>query len=287
MTATTDRPTSTTHVATHGVTFGGLLRSEWIKLRSLRSTFWCAIIIVVLSLGLASLLAATLRSDPMPSGAALMPFAVQSVTLSSGFTSLVAAVLGALVITGEFGTGMIRSTFTAAPRRVPALVAKAVVVTIVVFVIAAISAVVAGMLAVAIFGARGLSVDLSDGGYWLALLGDAGYLALIALLSFAIGALIRNSAGGIATALGLILVLPTVANLFAVLAKATWAQNVSAFLPSDAGSGMMTYLAPDRPAVPVPAGQIVLEPWQGLLVLLAWIVVLGAAAIVVIRRRDV
>jgi ABC-2 type transport system permease protein len=287
MTATTDRPAPTTHVATHGVTFRGLLRSEWIKLRSLRSTFWCAVIIVVLSLGLAALAASTLKSDPMPRGATLMSFAVRSVTLSSGFTSLVAAVLGALVITGEFGTGMIRSTFTAAPRRVPALVAKAIVVTIVVFVIAAISAVLAGMFAAAVFGARGLSVDLSDGGYWLALLGDAGYLALIALLSFAIGALIRNSAGGIATALGLILVLPTVAGLFAVLAKATWAQNVSAFLPSDAGSRMMTYLPPDQPAAPVPAGQIVLEPWQGLLVLLAWIVLLGAAAIVVIRRRDV
>jgi ABC-2 type transport system permease protein len=290
MTATTTptppRPTLDSLQGAHS-SFGGILRSEWIKLRSLRSTFWCAVIILVLTVGFAALLALTLGPrDGIPKGAALMPYAVQSVTLSTGFTSLVAAVLGALMITGEYGTGMIRSTFAAVPARLPALLGKAVVVTLAMFVIAAVSALAAALVGAGIFAARGSSVDFGDGGYWLALLGDAGYVALIGLLALMIGAIIRNSAGGIATALGLILVLPTVATLFAALAGATWAQNVGAFLPSNAGSRMMGYLPAGQPAPPAPAGHLTLEPWQGLLVMLAWIVAAGILAGVLMRRRD-
>jgi ABC-2 type transport system permease protein len=275
------------------VTFGGVLRSEWIKLRSLRSTIWCAAIILVLTVGLAALASAVTLSQgegiPAPAQipvTAAMSSALGTVTLSANFTALVAAVLGALMITGEFGTGMIRSTFAAVPRRVPALVGKAVVVTVAMFVIAAVSVAVAALVADGILGSRGFQLDLGDGGYWLALLGDAGYLALIGLLSLMIGAIIRNSAGGIATSIGLILVLPIVAGLFAALAKADWAQNVSAFLPSNAGGRMMGYLPAGGTAAPVADGQILLEPWQGLLVLLVWIAVLGALAIVLVKRRD-
>jgi ABC-2 type transport system permease protein len=275
------------------VTFGGILRSEWIKLRSLRSTFWCAAIILVLTVGLAALAAAvaitgTSGIDPSEIPvAAVMANGLSTVTFSSTFTALVAAVLGALMITGEFGTGMIRSTFAAVPRRIPALLGKAVVVTVAMFVVAAVSVLLGALVSDGILSSRGFALDLGDGGYWLALLGDAGYLALIGMLSLAIGAIIRNSAGGIATSIGLILVLPIVANLFAALAKATWAQNVSAFLPSDAGGRMAGYLPQGQTAQPVADGQVLLEPWQGLLVLLAWIVVLGTVAVVLIRRRDV
>jgi len=219
--------------------------------------------------------------------AATMTYALQSVTLSSGFTALVAAVLGALMITGEFGTGMIRSTFTAVPKRLPALYGKAIVVVVTMFAISLVSVLVTALIVDGILSARGFTLDLGDGGYWLALAGDAGYLALIGLLSLMIGAIIRNSAGGIATSIGLILVLPTVASLFAALAKADWAQNVGAFLPSNAGGRMMGYLPQGQAAAPVTAGQVLLEPWQGLLVMLAWIVVLGVVASVLIRRRDV
>jgi ABC-2 type transport system permease protein len=277
-----------------GVTFPRAVRSEWIKLRSLRSTFWCAVIILVLTIGLAALAAVVVLQgqeqavQQAVNGPALARSQVlQTVTLSSTFTALVAAVLGALMITGEFGTGMIRSTFAAVPQRIPALLAKALVVAVAVFVIAAVAAVVALLVATAIMAGRGIGPDLGDGGLWLALLGDAGYLALIGVLSLVIGAIIRNSAGGIATSIGLILVLPVVANLFAAIAKAPWAQNVGAFLPSNAGSRMMGYLPAGQAAQPVLDGQLVLEPWQGLLVLLAWIVVLGVVAIVLVRRRDV
>jgi ABC-2 type transport system permease protein len=275
------------------ITFGGILRSEWIKLRSLRSTFWCAVIILVLMMGLSALASATLgavnprtgEAVPLPTGSALTASIVQVINVPTTFASLVAAVLGALVITGEFGTGMIRSTFTAVPKRIPAVVGKAVVVTVVVFVIAGVSVLLAALISLGIFGARG-AAPTTDGTFWLALLGEAGYIALIALLSFTIGTIVRNSAGGIATSLGIILVLPIVVGLLAALAKADWARNIADFLPSNAGARISSYtaLAGTEPAAA--SGTLVLEPWQGLVVLLAWIVVLGAVALVLVRRRD-
>jgi ABC-2 type transport system permease protein len=199
------------------VSFGGVLASEWIKLRSLRSTFWCAVIILVLNVAVSPLLLAVLPSDRLASGTAATSFAVSAITLGSGFTSLAAAVIGALTITGEFGTGMIRSTFAAVPKRLPALAAKAVVLGVAVFVVAAVSVALATLIVLGQASGRGLELDLG-GAFWLALLGDAGYLALIGLMALAVGAIIRNTAGAIATMVGLILVLPNVASLVSALA---------------------------------------------------------------------
>jgi ABC-2 type transport system permease protein len=292
-TSTPARPIPVSLQRAHGVTFGGILRSEWIKLRSLRSTFWCAVIILVLMLGLSALASGTLgafnprtgESVPLPTGADLTPSIVSAISVPTTFVSLVAAVLGALMITGEFGTGMIRSTFTAVPKRIPAVIGKAVVVTVFVFVVAAVSVLLAALLSLGIFSARGAS-PAPDGTFWLAMLGDAGYVALVALLSFTVGAIIRNSAGGIATALGLLLVLPIIISLLVGLAKADWARNIGDFLPSNAGQRIYSYPALAGTEAAPASGTLVLEPWQGLVVLLAWIVVLGAVALVLVRRRD-
>jgi ABC-2 type transport system permease protein len=272
----------------HRVGFGGVLLSEWIKLRSLRSTLWCAVIILVLNVAVSPLLLAVLPSDRLPTGPTLLALVVSAITVGSGFTSLVAAVIGALTITGEYGTGMIRSTFAAVPKRIPALAAKAIVLGLAVFVVAIVSVALSTAIVLAQAAGRGLDLHL-DGAFWLALLGDAGYLALIGLMALAVGAIIRNTAGAIATMVGLILVLPNVASLVSALARVTWLQNVGEFLPSTAGSRMYAYPrgALDAAVQQLQPGAIVLEPWQGLLVLLAWIVVLGTVATVLVRRRDV
>jgi len=262
--------------------FGGILRSEWIKLRSLRSTFWCFLIMVVITIGLGFLLAATFRSDSELPVDAQQGIWVQVATLGIGFSQLVAAVLGALVITGEFGTGMIRSTFAAVPSRFPAIAAKGLVVGVATFVVGLVSIVITAVVTAPLLPSVGIHPDLGDGAAWLAFVGGAGYLALIALLSYSIGAIIRNSAGGIATALGLILVLPTVLQIVAGVTRATWAQNLGKFLPSDAGAQMYSYPS----GATTPPDVLVLEPWQGLLVLAAWVVVLFAVASVLIKRRD-
>ena len=96
----------------------------------------------------------------------------------------------------------------------------------------------------------------------------------------------RNSAGAVAIVLGLILVLPTIVQVFALITMAEWVANLSAFLPSNAGSRMYAYVAENGASDPFGLGGLVLEPWQGALVLLAWVAGLLVLASVLLKRRD-
>ena len=280
--------TTTTAQNLPGVSFGGILVSEWIKLRSLRSTVWCYIILIVISIGLSPLMALAFSSGVQP-GVAIDFDTAQSIgaqvaTASIGFSQLVISVLGALVITGEYTTGMIRSTFTAAPTRLPALFGKAAIFAAVTFVVSFVALIVGLIVALPVLGGADITVDLGDGALWMTLLGGAGYLALIGLFSLAVGAIVRNSAGGIAAALGAILVLPTIISIFTVITQAEWVANISNLLPSNAGARMFAYpveLMQDQFMVGTP-----LEPWQGALVLLVWIAALFTLASVLLKRRD-
>lgn len=269
------------------MTFGGALRSEWIKLASLRSTVWCYVILVALTLGLGVLIAATLAAnDAIGAGPGELQAAwLQAATLGVGFAQLVVAVLGALVITGEFGTGMIRSTFAAVPRRVLALTAKAVVFTVATFVVS-LAALVATALATAPILAGTGDLDLADGAVWLGLVGAAGYLALVGLFALGLGTIIRASAGAIATVLGVLLVLPTVLQILAGVTQAEWAANAAQFLPSSAGARLYAYPVEAVPLPPEVFQPIVLEPWQGLLVLLGWVALALIPGAVLLSRRD-
>ena len=275
------------------LTFGGVLRSEWIKLVTLRSTLWCYVIMILIPIGLGFLLAvaSSTADGGTPTNDAQQASWLQVATLGIGFTQLVSVVLGALVITGEYGTGMIRSTFAAVPKRLPALAAKAIVFGLVTFAVGFVSIVATAFLTAPLLPANGVNPDPGDGRVWLGMVGGAGYLALIGLLAMAIGAIIRNSAGGIATGLGLVLVAPTVLQIIAGVTQAAWAQNLGAFLPSAAG-GLMYSFPADAGAAALPTGPppvadaIVLEPWQGALVLAAWVVGLFILAGVLLRRRD-
>ena len=272
-----------------GVTFGGILRSEWIKLMSLRSTIWCYAILVFLTLGLSALFGSTISIE----GASLdhdsqQAFAIQAATLSVGMSQLVVAVLGALVITGEYGTGMIRSTLTAVPSRLPALFGKIVVFGLVTFVISLVAIVLSALLSAPLLAGNGIDVDFGDGAYWAALVGAAGFLALTGIFATAIGTIVRNSAGAIAIVLGFVLVLPTVVEVFALITKSEWVANLGTFLPSNAGARMYAYVSESAAAANPMLGldRVVLEPWQGALVLVAWVVALLALASVLLKRRD-
>ena len=272
--------------------FGGVLRSEWIKLVTLRSTVWCYVILVVLTIGLGVLIATVISTsdDPEVTGVISSETAqatwLQMSTAGIGFAQLVIAVLGALVITGEYATGMIRSTFAAVPRRLPALLAKIKVFGFVSFVVSFAALVVTALLVVPIFAAADLELDVADQDVWLGLVGAAGFVALVGLMSLGIGAIIRNSAGAIAAALGLLLVAPTILQLLGGLTRAEWALNAAVFLPSSAGSQLSSY--PSEP-VEAPEGvfrPIVLEPLEALVVLLAWVVVPLIVGAVLMKRRD-
>jgi ABC-2 type transport system permease protein len=273
------------------LSFAGLLRSEWIKLWTVRSTWWCFGIIFALTVSLAAIVALVSsppQIDPISAQDPLLlqqqtQTAVLAVTIGLTFSQLVVSVIGALVITGEYGTGMIRSTFMAAPGRTSALLAKAVVFAVATLLLGLATTAVSAFFAFPLLTASGFEIDMSDPGLWSALIGAVLFLPLIGLLATAIGALLRNSAGAIATALAVILVLPTVVVLIAGVTRSQALNDLGAFLPSSAGGRMYAY---DIDYGGTSSG-VMLEPWQGGLVLLCWVVVVGAVAIVVTRRQDV
>jgi len=265
------------------ITFAGIIRSEWIKLRSLRSSVWCYAIIVLITLAVGMLLATTFTSGAM-GGADTTQLALQVVTISLPMSVLVSAVLGALVITGEYGTGMIRSTFTAVPKRIPALVAKALVFGVTTFIVGLVALVGTALATLPILAGSGIDVVLSPE-YLLALVGGAGYLALMGVLSLAIGAIIRSSAGGIAASLGLILVVPTIVGVIGFITQTPWITEFGKYLPSNAGAVMYQLPAAGAALDPM-TGAAGLDPAQGALVVVAWVVAGLVGAALLVRSRD-
>lgn len=264
------------------LSFTGVLRSEWIKLRSLRSTVWSYAIVIAISLGMALIMSLSMAngmnggadaaSAPADQQARLV---VESSVFGVYFGQLVAAVLGVLVISGEYSTGMIRSTLTAVPKRVPAVAAKTVVLFLATFLVGLVATVGAFFLSSAMFAAIDVTASIAEPGVFLPLLGGALYLALIAVFSLGVGAMLRSSAGGIAAVLGLILLVPTVLQMI----PADWAHDVIPYLLPSAGMSMFTTTT----AVPT-ADEF--GVWLNLLIVLGWVSAAMAGAAVLIRRRD-
>ncbi|ASR53813.1 ABC transporter permease subunit [Cellulomonas sp. PSBB021] len=279
MTATTtDAPTAGADVR---VTFPRLVRSEWIKLWSLRSTVWTLAITAVVIVGFVLLITWGMLDANEMSGSSDDVNALDAFGAIPYLGPTAVAVLGALTITGEYTTGMIRSSFAAAPRRLPALWAKGLVLALVVFVVTALAVAVAASLQALIFGGQGASVDLGDPQVVRALVGNALYVTMIGVLAFGLGVLMRHSAAAITTTLGILLVLPI---LFSLI---PWKplQDLTPYLPSVAGSQMTFTDA----MIEQQAGftdSVVLSSWEGFGVLLAYLVVVLAAGAWLTKRRD-
>lgn len=268
------------------LSFSGLVRSEWIKLRTVRSTVWCYALIIAVTIGFGFLPATTVSSDfgnGKLEGARQMTILTSTVAVN--LTQLIVVILGVLAISGEYRTGMIRSTLTAAPRRTGVYFAKALVLGVVTFVVSAISIAVSAASVAPILAARGAVGVLTRVDVLLPLLGAAVYLTLMALLAFAFGTIVRSTAGGIACAIGLTLVLPIVLSILVGMTQGhVWVQNVEALLPAAAGSQLYAYVPPGtwhgQPGV------IMLNAWGGLAVLCGWVVALGGIGLAVLKRRD-
>ncbi|MGY4643565.1 ABC transporter permease [Cellulomonas sp. URHB0016] len=269
------RPTTT-----YKLSFAHLLKSEWIKFWSVRSTIWTLSITAVALIGFTLLLTLAVVNAPEGSGAPTNPLDAFSLNVYLG--PLAVAVLGALSITGEYSTGMIRSSLTAEPRRLPVLWAKGIVLTFVVFVVSTISIGIAALLQAAIFGNKDMAVDISDPQTVRALVGYGVYIAMIGLLSFAFGALMRHSAAAIATVLGALLILPIMFNLI------PWKplHEASPFLPNVAGSQITQTNEQIQAMAAANPDIVTLTAWQGLGVLAAYVVIVLAFAAVLLKRRD-
>lgn len=256
---------ATARTSPYRVTFGRLLSSEWIKLVTLRSTWWTLGIAALLSVGISLMIASA--SGNFPPG---FP-AVNTILMPTQFTMLVAGILGAIVITGEYSTGMIRSTLAAEPRRGAVLLAKAVVVSLLMAITTIVSYAVA-VLATAPLLQSGIPWDNPEQSIIPLAFGVLSMIAFT-LIGLGFGFLIRNGAGAIAATVGVLFVLPIVFSLFTIAGESwQWLVDAARFLPMDAASTLHGATGSD-----------VVEP---LLTLAAWVVVPMVAGWAVLRTRD-
>ena len=253
------------------VTLPRVVRAEWIKFRSLRSTVITLLVAMVMVVGFGVLIT-SLRDTGQGPGRGL----ADPTSLSLGGATLAAlavGVLGVLTAAGEYSTGSIRATFSAVPARLPVLWAKAAVFAAVTFVTMLASVFAAFLAGQAILHANGHAyASLSDAGVLRAVIGAAVYLTGAGLIGLAVGALLRNPAGAIATVVGALFVVPGLTQLL----PTDWRDDISPYLPSNTGDSFMT----------VHTASGALAPWPGLAVYSAYVVVLLAAAAVLLKRRD-
>ena len=251
--------------------FGAVLHAEWLKLWSVRSTRWALAMLFLLGAGLTTLVCWAAAAD-IGSGAT-GEAAASFLTWGLIFSQLTALALGTLVVTAEYGTGMIRATVSAVPRRGRVVAAKALVLTGVLFVAGVVTA-VAGYLGGNWFLDReGVGLALSDDGVLRALLGNGLYLAGLGLFALALGLLIRHTAAALSIGMALVLV---IGNLAYAL-PGEWGEWVAKLLPGNAGGAV---------AQIVPFTGASLAPWTGFAVFAAEFVVLLTVATVVFQRRD-
>jgi ABC-2 type transport system permease protein len=257
------------------LTFAGVIHSEWIKLRTLRSTVWLYVALVVASLGLAALMASSLNTGGDTLRASdEAHLATTASVFGVFFGQLIVAVLGVLTISGEYSAGMIRSTLTAVPRRLPVLVAKAVVLFLVTFLVGVVSDFGAFFVAQPFLAAKGIDASAADPLVFVPLLGGALYLGLAAVFALGLGAVVRNSAAGITVVLGILLLLPTVLEMI----PGSWTQDtIPSYLISAAGINMLGLTS---------FSAVMYEPWQDFLIVMGWVVVWGATGAALLRRRD-
>jgi ABC-2 type transport system permease protein len=265
-------------VARLKVTLPRVVRSEWFKFASLRSSWITIAVALAVVIGFGALAAAVASGDVQPArggGPADGALGIDPTSLSLagvGLAQIILGILGVLAISGEYSSGMIRATLAAVPRRIPVLSAKAIVIGAVSLVVAVPGALAAFFVGQAIFGADA-NASLSDAGVTQAVLGTGVYLAAIALLGLALGALLRHAAGAIGTLFALLLLAP---NLLPLVLPDSWATTIVPYLPSNAGAAFTSVVPADG----------LLSAGAGAAVLAGWIVVLLGAAAVLLKRRD-
>jgi ABC-type transport system involved in multi-copper enzyme maturation permease subunit len=267
-------PQTTVEAPRGHVTQLRVLHSEWIKLRTLRSTFYTLLAAMVALIGLGALFSSFTASHWPSMGAHERATFDPSLTSLRGYflAQLAVGVLGVLMISGEYATGMIRASLSAVPRRLPVLWAKSALYAVVVWALMTLSSLVAFLIGQSLMSSRHIGASLGDPGVARVVLGVPLYLTVVGLLGVAIGALIRNTAGGIATVFGLLLVVPVLAEAL----PSSWANHVNQWLPSNAGQSLLT----------VHHEAHNLQPWTGFAVFCVYAVVALAAAAFLLKRRD-
>ena len=257
------------------VTQARVALSEWTKLVSLRSTRWSLGVGILLTIAMPILFAAVTTSQwaHMSAGERAQRHPLDIALGGVHVAQLAVAVLGVLVISGEYSTGMIRSTLMAVPHRLPVLWAKVAVYAAVSFLLMVPAVLIAFFASQFILrGHHILELSLGAPGVARSLLGAALDVTLVGVFALGLGAIARRTAGGLSAFFGIFFVIPPLIELL----PASWSNAISQYLPSDAGQQLYT----------LHEGPHSLSPLQGGLVMLAYCAAAVAAAAVLLVRRD-
>jgi len=255
-------------------TFADVLRSEWAKLRSVRSAFWALTATVVLGVGLGAVIsAATAHGYAKSSVSGKLSWDPTAVSLDGiGIATLVIAVLGVLCISSEYSSGMIRTSLIAVPKRGRVLAAKSLVFAVVTFVVGEATSFTAFFAGQAVISGHAPHAALGDPGVAQAVAGAGLALTAPAVLSVAVGALLRHPAAAIASLIAVLFVLPAIAQAL----PDSWRNPVTEFWPTQAGS-QLTSVHPSAHTR---------QPWPGSGVICLFVAIVYAIAWTLLDRRD-
>jgi ABC-2 type transport system permease protein len=254
-------------------TFASVLRSEFTKIRSVRSTYWTLLVLVVVTVGFGAL--ASYGATRGPHGPL---FDATQRSLGGLYISqLVIGVLGVLVISSEYSTGMIRTTLTTMPRRGLMIAAKALVFTVVAFITGLITCFASFFVGQAIMWSSSyrISVSLSQPNVLRAVIGGALFLTACGLLAFGLGLLMRHTAGAITAVVGLLFVLTILVNLL----PSSWQNDVDKWMPADAGTQIWS-------TIPNQGQPALFAPWNGFAVLCGYAAIALIGGLILFRKRD-
>ncbi|MDT4922026.1 MAG: type transport system permease protein [Pseudonocardiales bacterium] len=254
--------------------FADVLRSEWTKIRSVRSTLWTLLVAAVLGIGLSALFsglaANAYRTDSDGVRTNWDPTSIS--TSGLGIAQLALAVLGVLVISSEYSTGAIRTSLTAVPLRGRFLAAKATVIAAIAFVVGQVMAFTAFFVGQALISGDAPTAGLGDPHVLRAVFGGGLYLTLIALFGIGLGAVLRSAAGAITILVAMLYVLPGLAQALPSSIK----DVVDKFWPTNAGQQITTVVRGDH----------TLPAWAGFAVMCTFVAIVLAAATIRLHRRD-
>lgn len=255
------------------VTPGRVLLSEWTKFRSLRSSYITVIAAVVLTIGLGALISAVQANHwPHASLSDKLTFhPISTSLLGVNISQLAVGVLGVLLVSGEYSTGMIRSTLSAVPKRLPVLWAKLVVFSVVVAITSVISTVIAFFVGQSLLSSQHIQASFSSPGAARQVFGAALYLVIVGIIGMSLGALLRNTAAGISTLVALFFVLPPILEAF----PKDWVKHIQPYLPANSGEALWNN--PDTAH---------LSPWAGIGVMCLWAVAAVVAGAWRLRHDD-
>ncbi|WP_131746106.1 ABC transporter permease [Frankia sp. Cppng1_Ct_nod] len=249
--------------------FGNAVRSEWTKLWTVRSTYWTLTAAFVITIGLAALVCAMTAREHGDIGGEPAAMSLTGIFMAQ----IAVGVLGVLVISSEYGSGMIRTTFAAVPDRLVVLAAKAVIFAFVVTVGSFVACLAAFVLGQWLLSPTGRQASLGDAGMIRIILGATAYLTLIGLIALGLGGLIRHTAGALGVLFGLMVVLQIVTQFFPVDLQ----ERVVPYLPGTMAVSIIT-VSPPSMSLSAGASVAVLGVYAVVALLLAfWSMVLRDA----------